>query len=61
MNGLLLKKNPISINQQMQNFVKELFVKPEVSVIGAARGPAGIFFIILYLKNQKKQKIFSTF
>ena len=32
-----------AVKQQMQNFVKELFVKPEVSVIGAARGPAGNF------------------
>ena len=32
-----------AVKQQMQNFVKELFVKPEVNVIGAARGPAGNF------------------
>ena len=42
-----------AVKQQMQNFVKELFVKPEVSVIGAARGPAGIFFIVLNLRSQK--------
>ena len=38
-----------AVVQQMRNFVKELFVKPEVNVIGAARGPAGIY--LSSLKN----------
>ena len=46
-----------AVKQQMQNFVKELFVKPEVSVIGAARGPAGIFFIVLNLFTPVKSKL----
>ena len=30
-----------AVRKQMRNFVKELFEKPEVNAIGAARGPAG--------------------
>ena len=36
-----------AVGQQMKNFVKELFVKPEVNAIGAARGPAGKYLLHL--------------
>ena len=33
---------------QMKDFVKELFVKPEVNAIGAARGPVGQLVIQMF-------------
>lgn len=41
------------VTQHMENFVRALYVQPEVSVIGAARGPGGQLIRKMFIEEQR--------